>query len=117
MNTTLLVIQGILALIFASSGLIVLLFKEQLKSKLSWLTEYSSRMVLFICLSKVIGAIGIVLPIYFNVLLIITPLAAIGLASIMVLALRYHIIKKEIKDIPATIILLILALFIVYNRF
>jgi hypothetical protein len=117
MNTTIWIIQGILATVFTLSGSIIYLFKDKLKPKLSWLTKYSPNMVLFICVSKTIGGIGLVLPMYFNVLPILTPIAALGLATIMVLAMTYHFRKKEYKDLPATIIFLVLSLFVAYNRF
>jgi len=115
MTTT--IIEGILATVFTLSGTIIYLFKDKLKSKLSWLTEYSPNMVLFICLSKIIGALGLILPIQFNFFPILTSIAALGLATIMVLAIAYHIRKKEYKDLPATIIFLALSLFVAYNRF
>jgi len=117
MNTTIWIIQGILATVFTASGLIILLYKEKLKSKLSWLNEYSSVMVVWICLSKIAGAVGLILPMYCNILPILTPIAAFGIAAIMILALAYHIRKKEYKDAPATILFLVLALFVAYNRF
>lgn len=115
MTTT--IIEGILATVFTLSGTIIYVFKDKLKTKLSWLTAYSPNMVLFICLSKIIGALGLILPIQFSFFLILTPIAALGLASIMVLAIAYHIRKKEYKDLPATIIFLALSLFVAYNRF
>ncbi len=108
--------EGILATVFALSGTIIFVFKDNLKSKLSWLTAYSPNMVLFICFAKVIGALGLILPVQLNVLPILTPVAALGLATIMVLAMRYHILKNKYKDIPATIIFLALTLFVAYNR-
>lgn len=115
MTTT--IIEGILATVFTLSGSIIYVFKDKLKSKLSWLNEYSPNMVLFICLAKIIGAIGLILPIQFNILPNLTPVAALGLATIMVLAMAYHFRKKEYKDLPATIIFLALSLFVAYNRF
>ena len=115
MTTT--IIEGILATVFTLSGIIIYSFKHKLKPKLSWLTTYSPNMVLFICLAKFFGALGLILPIQFNFFPIITPIAALGLATIMVLAMAYHIRKKEYKDLPATLIFLTLSLFIAYNRF
>ncbi len=115
MTTT--IIEGILATVFTLSGTIIYVFKDKLKTKLSWLTEYSPTMVLFICLAKIIGALGLILPIQFKFFPILTPIAALGLATIMVLAMAYHIRKKEYKDLPATIIFLALSLFVAYNRF
>ncbi len=115
MTTT--IIEGILAIVFTSSGIIIYIFKDKLKTKLSWLTAYSSNTVLFICLAKIIGALGLIVPIQFNFFPTLTPIAAIGIATIMLLAIVYHIQKKEYKDLPAAIIFLALSLFIAYNRF
>jgi hypothetical protein len=117
MNTTLWIIQGILATVFFSSGLIIYLLKNKLGQKLSWLNEYSPKMVLFICSSKIVGALALILPMYFNILPILTPIAALGIATIMILAIAYHFRKKEYTDLPATIIFLALSLFVAYNRF
>ncbi|TRX37390.1 DoxX family protein [Flavobacterium sp. ZT3R18] len=117
MNTTLWIIQGILATVFSLSGLIIYLLKNKLASKLSWLNEYSPNMVLFICTSKIVGALGLILPVYFKVLPILTPIAGFGLATIMILAIAYHFRKKEYKDLPAAILFLALSLFVAFNRF
>ena len=109
--------QGILATVFLASGTIILIFKEKLKSKLTWLTEYSPTSVLVICLAKIFGAIGLIVPMITGIMTILTPFASIGIAIIMALAFDYHIRRKEYKDIPATIIFLAVALFIAYNRF
>jgi hypothetical protein len=117
MNTTIWIIQGILATVFALSGTVIYLFKDTLKPKLSWLTAYSPNMVLFICVSKIIGALGLILPMYLNTAPILTPIAALGIATIMLLAMAYHLRKKEYKDLPATIFFLVLSLFVAYHRF
>ena len=117
MNTTLWVMQGILATVFLASGTIILIFKEKLKSKLTWLTEYSQASVLLISLAKILGAIGLIVPMITGVAPILTPLASLGIAIIMVLAFVYHIRKKEYKDLPATILFFAIALLIAYNRF
>lgn len=117
MNTTLWIIQGLLAVIFAASGTVILLFKEKLSGRLSWLKEYPPSMVTFICLSKIAGAIGLVAPMLTTTLPILTPIAALGIATTMALAFTYHIRKKEYKDMPATILFFALAVFIAFNRF
>jgi len=118
MNTTLWIIQGILATVFTASGLIIMLLpKEKLTSKLSWVNEYSNGMRYFICSSKIAGAIGLIVPMHLNILPILTPIVALGIAMIMVLAMAYHVRKKEYKDVPATVLFLALSLFVAYNRF
>ena len=118
MNTTLWIMQGIVATALTASGLIIMLMpKEKLVSKLSWVKEYSDGMRYFICSSKILGAIGLIFPMYLNILPIFTSIAACCIAVFMLLAMRYHFSKNEYKDIPATIIFLVLAIFIAYNRF
>lgn len=118
MNTTLWITQSILAAALAASGLIILFMpKEKLIPRLSWVAEYSDGMRYFICLSKIAGAIGLILPAYLNIIPILTPIAACCIAVFMILAMRYHFIKKEYKDVPTTIIFLLLSIFIAFNRF
>jgi len=118
MNTTLWIIQGIVATALIASGLIIMLMpKEKLSSKLSWVETYSNGMRYFICSSKILGGIGLILPMYLNILPILTPIAACFIALFMLLAMRYHISHKEYKDIPATVIFFALALIIAYFRF
>lgn len=117
METTLWTMQVILATVMIASGTVILIFKGKLKSKLTWLTEYSTAMVAFICLSKIAGGIGLAVPMLSGIMPILTPIAAIGIATIMLLAFSYHIRKKEYKDVPATIIFFAMAAFIAYFRF
>ncbi len=117
MNTTTWIMQGILATVFLASGIIIYLLREKLKPKLSWLNEYSPKAVLLICIAKIMGAIGLIVPMLTGIFPVLTPMAASGIATIMALAFAYHIKKKEYKDIPATIIFFGIALFIAYNRF
>lgn len=109
------ILQCVLAAIFFLSGTVVYLFRNKLKSRLSWLSEYSPSMVLFICVSKILGAMGLFLPTYVKLFPILTPLAALGLAIVMILATRYHLRKGEFKDLPATLLFSALLFFVVYG--
>ena len=118
MNTTLWILQGLVAIALTVSGLLIMLMpKEKLAPKLSWVKEYSNGMRYFICLSKILGAMGLILPMYLNIVPVLTPVSACCIALFMLLAMRYHFTKKEYKDVPATIIFFVLAFFIAYNRF
>lgn len=111
-------IQGFVASALATSGAVILLVpKEKLIHKLSWVKEYSDGMRYFICTSKILGAIGLILPMYLDVLPVLTPIAACFIAVFMLLAMRYHIAKREYKDVPATVVFFVLAILISYHRF
>lgn len=116
MHTSIWTAQVVLAAILTLSGSIILIFKNRLKHRLTWLNEYSPDMVLFICISKIVGALGLVLPIYMGILPILTVFAALGIALFMVCAFMYHLKKKEYRDIPATVVFFLLAALIAYYR-
>jgi len=118
MNTVVWIIQGILAALFGVSGFFKMTMpRERLKLRMGWVKEYSSPAITYIGACELLGAIGLILPMAFNVLPILTPLAAIGLAIVMVLATRTHIVRKEYKEIGLTLFLFGLAVFTAINRF
>ncbi|MDX2174148.1 MAG: DoxX family protein [Bacteroidota bacterium] len=117
MNTTISVIQATLAIVFFASGAIILILKEKLKSKLSWLNFYAPKMVYFICLSKIAGAIGLIIPMLISNTNFLAIISAIGICTIMALAFNYHLKKREYKDMPATILFFILALAVAIYKY
>ena len=118
MNTLLWILQVVLAVALTASGTIIMIIpKDKLAGKLSWVSEYTDQMRYFICYSKIAGAIGLILPLYLNILPILTPIAASFIALFMIFAMRYHFLHREYKDLPATIIFLVLSLFIAISRF
>jgi hypothetical protein len=70
--------------------------------------------VTFIGISELAGAAGLILPLASGIAPVLTTLAALGLAIIMVLASIYHLRRKEPPTV--TIVLLLLATFVVYRR-
>jgi hypothetical protein len=118
MNTTLWIIQVILAAMFGIAGLLKLtLSKEKLVSKLPWVNDYSAGMVKFIGISEFLGALGLIIPMLTRIEPFLTPLAAIGICIIMVLASFYHLRKGEIKSVGFNAILFFLAAFVASGRF
>ncbi|MCB4797372.1 DoxX family protein [Neotamlana laminarinivorans] len=118
MNITLYVIQGLLACIFFMAGIMkVAKNKETLREKLGdWTDNYSENKLKLIGLLEVLGAIGIVLPIFISSIAILVPIAAIGLSITMIGALILHLKRKEKDKVIVNLILLLLALFIVVGR-
>ena len=68
----------------------------------------------FIGISELVGAAGLILPMATGVAPVLTTLAALGLAIIMLLASIYHLRRKESPTV--TIVLLLLASFVVDGR-
>ncbi len=76
----------------------------------------SRGLVTFIGMAELAGAIGLILPCLTDILPILTTWAAVGLATIMVLATGFHLIRGEFSHALITVIILILAAFVIYGR-
>lgn len=109
--------QGLLAAAFGMAGFmkITMPIEELAKNGMSFVSTYGVGTVRFIGISEVLGALGLILPVALRIKPILTPLAAVGIAIIMVLATNYHVSNKE--PFAPTIILFILASFVAWGRF
>lgn len=119
MNTTLWIVQGILAAMFTMAGIMKSTqpIDKLKKSGMNWVGQVPISTVRIIGLSELLGAIGLILPLAFGILPILTPVAAVGLAVIMFLAGVYHLKHKENKAIVFNAVLFLLAAFVAYGRF
>lgn len=111
------VVQGLLAAAFGMAGFMKISAPvEQLaQSGMGFVNSFGVGTVRFIGISELLGAIGLILPAALRIKPILTPLAAVGIAIIMVLACVYHISHNE-PFIPV-VVLLALASFVAWGRF
>ncbi len=105
------ILQGLLALVFLAAGGMKLFaqdrYREQVGRQNPDLELGLSRgLVTFIGGSEVAGALGLVLPAGTGVLPALTPLAAVGLGIVMVLAIRFHLRRREPVAVPAVLLVL-----------
>lgn len=118
MNTALWIAQILLALLFGMAGwLKVSKPKAALEPKLAWMADFPQSTIRIIGLAELLGAVGLVLPAASGVVPILTPLAATGLAIIMVLAIVVHARRQEKQAIAINVALLAIALFVAWGRF
>ncbi len=119
MNILLWVIQGLLAAMFLMAGLMKLAkSKKELKPKMgSWVDALSPSTFKLIGLLEFLGAIGIVLPIALDIVPVLSPIAAAGLAFTMLVAMIFHLKRGEKEDaLKKNLPFLLLALFVVIGR-
>lgn len=117
LHISLWVAQVLLALAFGVAGFMKMTAPiEQLaQNGMTFVNHFDAGMVRFIGIAEVLGAIGLILPSALRILPILTPLAAVGIAIIMVLAANDHISHGE-PFLP-TIVLFALAAFVVWGRY
>ena len=71
---------------------------------------------LFIGYAEIAGGLGVVLPSVSRMAPWLTPLAALGLATIMILAIPFHLVRGEGSVIWIHALLAALALFVAWGR-
>ena len=88
---------------------------DKLAAQMKWPADLP-RLTRFIGVAEVLGAIGLILPLATGILPWLTPLAAIALAIVQVLAIGFHVMRKEWQVLPVNLILLALAVFVAWGR-
>ncbi len=87
------------------------------KEMLPWAKDRTDSFVRFVGISELLGTLGMFLPILTGILPWLTPLAAVGLAVIQVLAIfSVHLPKKEYNVLQINAVLLAIAVFVVIGR-
>ncbi|MEC0372226.1 DoxX family protein [Paenibacillus chibensis] len=117
MNIALWIVQGLLALMFIFAGSTKALQYEKAKASLPWVKDYSRGYVAVIGISELLGGLGLVLPQATGIWPILTPVAALALGVIMILAAAFHAKRREYQGIGMNIVLLVLAVFVAIGRF
>jgi hypothetical protein len=92
--------------------------KEQLVgSGMGWAQDFSPSTIRLIGLAELLGAIGLILPAVLHIAPILVPLAAVGLALVMVGAGAVHARRKEWPFIAVNLVLLAIAVIVAWGRF
>ena len=117
LHISLWVAQVALALAFGMIGVTKLTTSEAdiIQQSGELVEKYGVALIRFIGIAEVLGALGLILPAALRILPILTPLAALGLATIMGLATALHASKGE--PIVTQVVFLLLTLFVVWGRF
>jgi len=117
MNIALWIAQGLLAAMYLMAGVMKTFQTSKAREQLPWAKNRSDGFIRFVGTSELLGALGLILPLLTGVLPWLTPLAAIGLTVIQLLAIfTEHLPKKEYNVIPVNVVLLALAVFVVFGR-
>ena len=117
MNVVLWIAQILLGLVFIAAGYNHAFRFDQIKSQMKWVNDVPRGLVTFVGVCEVLGGIGVILPALTGILPWLTPLAAAGLALIMLLAAGFHLLRREYPNIVFNLVLLVLAAFVAYGRF
>ncbi len=120
MDTALWIVQWVLAVAFLISGLGKLLTPtDRLRNskQLKWIEDTGVEKARIAGGAEVLASLGLILPGLTGIAPILTPLAAIGLAIVMLLAARLHTRRNEPQIRAFNLVVVVLALFVAIGRF
>ena len=114
------VVSGVLAAAFLAAGALKLTQpKEAMVAKgQAYAEDFSTNAIKGIGLAEVLGAVGLILPWALDLLPVLTPLAATGLAVTMAGAVVVHLRRgDQRKELVPGLVLGLLSLFVAVARF
>jgi uncharacterized membrane protein YphA (DoxX/SURF4 family) len=108
MTIALWIVNVVLALGFIMAGTMKTITPKATLAErgMAWTEAYTDGSVKLIAIAEVIGGIGLILPLATGILPILTPIAAVCLAIIMVGAVITHVRRKE-SATPSLVLLVV----------
>jgi hypothetical protein len=111
------VVQVLLALAFGAAGAMKTTQPlSDLAKSLVWPGAVPPALVRFIGASELAGALGLILPAAARVKPLLTPLAALGLVTVMLFAIVFHLSRGELSLLPINLALAALSAFVAWGR-
>jgi uncharacterized membrane protein len=118
MNVVLWILQALLAAAFVISGGVKLTRpKEKLAGPMPWSRTWPPGGIKALGAAEVLGGVGVVLPRAVGIATVLTPIAAVGLAVVMVGALVTHARLRDHAGLAAPAVLLIASVVVAAGRF
>jgi hypothetical protein len=111
------VAQGLLAAAFGMAGYLKLTapMDQLLANGMTFVANYEPSSVRLIGVAELLAVLGLILPTALRKFTVATPMAALGLAVVMILAAHYHLTHNE--SAIANLVFLALTLFVAWGRF
>ena len=116
-HVSLWLVQLLLAVAFGMAGIMKTTQPiAELAAVMGWPDDLPPLLVRFIGASELAAALGLVMPAATRIRPLLTPLAAMGLVLVMVLASLFHISRGEWSSLPTNVVLGGLAAFVAWGR-
>ena len=116
MNKTLWTLQILLGIFFVGTGVLHFIVPAGLPSLMAWMYDVDPTVHYVSGTAEILGGLGLVLPGLTRLQTWLTPLAAVGLIAVMLLAIVFHAGREETQNLIQNIVLAGLLAFIAYGR-
>ena len=120
MDLALWITAGLLAAVFLFAGATKLFTPRERLAKApggGWVLDFSAGFVKALGAVEILGAIGLTLPALLGIAPVLVPLAALGLATIMVGAALVTHRRRESTHVLVDVTYLAMAVFVAFGRF
>ena len=120
MDLALWITAGLLAAVFLFAGSTKLFLSREKLAEApggGWVLDFSAGFVKALGAVEILGAVGLILPALFGIAPVLVPLAAIGLATIMVGAAIVTYRRRESTHVLVDVTYLAMAVFVAFGRF
>ena len=119
MNLTLWIITGLLAAVFLVSSAKLFVPKEKLAAFPGggWVEDFSPGTIKAIGALEFLAAVGLILPAALDIAPVLVPLAAVGVALLIVGAIITRLRRHETVTVVPDLAYLALAVFVAWGRF
>jgi hypothetical protein len=119
MNIVLWIVAGLLAVGSLAGGALKLILPRArlAASGWGWVEDFSAGTVRAIGTLEVLAAVGLILPAVLDIAPVLVPVAAVGLALLLIGATVTHLRRHEAKVMVVPLALLALSVFVALGRF
>ncbi len=90
---------------------------SKLAEKMDWVSTVTPATVKFVGIVEILGGVGLVVPMLTGIAPILTPIAAVALAVVMLLAVIKHFQMNDAKGSVSSIVLMVLSIVVAVARF
>ena len=102
------VVQVVLGIYFVAIGVMHFAVPEGLPEQMAWMYDLPTWVHVASGAAEILGGIGLVIPAATRIRPHLTPLAAAGLAVVMVLAALWHVPRGEVANVVVTLVLAVI---------
>ena len=120
MDLALWITAGLLAAVFLFAGSTKLFLSREKLAEApggGWVLDFSAGFVKALGAVEILGAVGLILPALLDIAPVLVPLAAVGLATIMVGAAIVTYRRRESTHVLVDVTYLAMAVFVAFGRF
>ncbi|WP_217595147.1 DoxX family protein [Cohnella sp. GbtcB17] len=116
MNIALWIVQGLLAVGVLYAGWMKAVQYEKGAAAWGWVKEVPKGFVVSVGVLELLGAAGLILPEATGIAPVLTPIAAISLAAVVLFGALFHIFRSEYREIGINVVFLALAVLVAVGR-